>query len=53
MSCCNKGKSYVYDKYVRNGEFMVELARWIETIKGQIWGEGGATVRLPSRKASR
>ena len=43
-------KSYVYDKYVRNCEFFVELGWWVETIDGYIWQEGGATVRLPSRK---
>jgi hypothetical protein len=41
-------KSYVYDKYVRDGEFLVDLAWWIETIEGDIWLEGGATVILPS-----
>jgi hypothetical protein len=43
-------KSYVSDKNVRNGEFLVELVWWIETIDGQIWLEGGATVKLPSRR---
>lgn len=43
-------KSHVYDKYVRDGEFFVELAWWIETIDGYIYEEGGATVRLPSKK---
>jgi hypothetical protein len=43
-------KSYVYDKYVRDGEFLVELAWWIETITGHIWTDGHATVRLPSRR---
>ncbi len=41
--------SYVYDKYYRNGEPMVELALWAESIDGYIWWAGGATVRLPSR----
>jgi hypothetical protein len=44
-------KSYVYDKYVRDGEFLVELAWWIETIEGDIWLAGGSTVRLPSKRA--
>jgi hypothetical protein len=44
-------KSYVYDKYVRDGEFFVELAWWIEAVTGHIWTDGDATVRLPSRKA--
>jgi len=43
-------KSYVYDKYVRDGEFMVDLAWWIETIDGDIWLAGGATVKLPSQR---
>jgi len=43
-------KSYVYDKYVRNGtDHVVELAWWIENIEGDIWEEGAATVLLPSR----
>lgn len=46
-------KSYVYDKYVRDGEFLVDLAWWIETIEGDIWLEGGATVRLPSARAAK
>jgi len=45
-------KSYVYDKYVRDGEFFVDLVWWIETIEGDIFAEGGATVRLPSRGGS-
>ncbi len=44
-------KSYVYDKYSRDGEFFVDLAWWIETIEGDIWLEGGATVILPSKLA--
>jgi hypothetical protein len=44
-------KSYVYDKHVRDGEFFVDLVWWIETIEGDIYAEGGATVRLPSRGA--
>ncbi len=43
-------KSYVYDKYVRDGEFLVELVWWIESIEGDIWEEGGATVKLPSKR---
>lgn len=42
-------KSYVYDKYVRDGEPMVELALWVESIDGYIWWAGGATVKLPSK----
>ena len=44
-------KSQVYDKYVRDGEFLIELGWWIETIDGNIWEEGGATVKLPSKNA--
>jgi hypothetical protein len=44
-------KSYVYDKYFRDGEPFVELGWWIETIEGDIWLAGGATVKLPSKKA--
>jgi hypothetical protein len=46
-------KSYVYDKYVRDGEFLVELVWWVETIEGDIWEEGGATVRLPSKRLNK
>ncbi len=42
-------KSYVYDKYFRNGEYSVDLAWWIESIDGCIWEAGGATVTLPSK----
>lgn len=45
-------KSYVYDKYVLDDQFLVELGWWIETIDGHIWEEGGATVRLPSKKGT-
>jgi hypothetical protein len=44
-------KSCVYDKYIRDGEFLVELGWWVESIDGYIWEEGGATVRLPSKNA--
>jgi hypothetical protein len=46
-------KSYVYDKSVRDGEFLVDLAWWIETIESDIWQEGGATVKLPSARAAK
>jgi acyl dehydratase len=46
-------KSYVYDKFVRDNEFYVDLIWWIETFPGgSLWGNGGATVKLPSRKAN-
>jgi len=44
-------KSYVYDKYHLDGAFCVELAWWIESIEGDIWLNGGATVQLPSKVA--
>ena len=44
-------KSYIEDKFVRDGEFFVDLVWWIETIEGDIFEEGGATVKLPSKKA--
>ena len=44
-------RSYVHDKFVRDGEFFVELIWWIDTISGDNSGEGRATVKLPSRKA--
>ena len=44
-------KSYVYDKYVRNDEYFVELVWLIEDIDGGIWTEGAATVILPSKNA--
>ncbi len=43
-------KSYVYDKYVRDGEFLVELSWWIEAVTGHVWLTGGATVKLPSKR---
>jgi len=42
-------KSCVYDKYVRNDEYFVELGWLIEDIGSYIWTEGGATVKLPSK----
>jgi hypothetical protein len=45
-------KSYVYDKYVRDGEFYVDLAWWVESIDGYIWEAGGVTVKLPSKNAN-
>jgi hypothetical protein len=46
-------KSYVYDKYFRDGVPFVELGWWIETIEGDLWLAGGATVKLPSKRASK
>jgi hypothetical protein len=45
-------KSYVHNKRVVDGDRLVELTWWIETIEGDIWFSGGATVRLPSRAAA-
>ncbi len=45
-------ESYVYGKYLRDGEFCVDLVRWIETIEGDIWEEGGATAKLPAKWGS-
>lgn len=45
-------KSYVYNKYVKSGEFYVDLAWWVESIDGYIWEAGGATVKLPSKNAN-
>lgn len=44
-------KSVVSGKYVRDGEFFVDLVWWVEPIGGGNWGEGVATVKLPSKKA--
>jgi hypothetical protein len=44
-------QSYVEKKYVRDGEFFVDLVWWVESIDGDIWQEGGVTVKLPSRYA--
>ena len=46
-------RSYVYDKYWRDGEPLVDLALWVESIDGYIWWAGGATVRLPSKHSGR
>lgn len=42
-------RSYVYDKYYRDGKPMVDLAIWVESIDGYIWWAGGATIKLPSK----
>lgn len=41
--------SCVTDKYVLNGEFLVELTWWAETIDHYIMTDGQAIVTLPSR----
>ncbi len=41
---------YVTNKYIaENGDHLVDLTWWCETIEGQIHTEGTATVKLPSR----
>ncbi len=42
-------KSRVFEKAVENGEHVVRLAWWIETIDGQTYESGHATVALPTR----
>ncbi len=44
-------KSYVTDKYIENGEHLVELVWWIETIDHYIYCDGLAVVKLPSKNA--
>lgn len=43
-------RSYVFDKRVVDGEFLADLAWWIEDIEGEIWAAGAATVALPSSR---
>jgi hypothetical protein len=46
-------RSYVFDKYVRDGEFFVDLIWWQERIGSAGTGMMGcATIKLPSKKAS-
>jgi len=42
-------QSYVTNAYQRQGEHLVDLVWWIETINGDIWEEGQATIALPTR----
>ncbi len=42
-------KSRVFRKRVEDGEHLVDLAFWIETIKGDVYEEGWCTIVLPSR----
>jgi hypothetical protein len=44
-------QSYIEKKYEKSGEYFVDLVWWVEDILGNIWEEGGATVRLPSKNA--
>lgn len=43
-------KSYVFDKYCADGKHFVRLAFWIDTIEGQTFESGWATIELPSRE---
>ncbi len=43
------GKGRVVKKYVENGEHLVDLAIWVESIRGCIVHCGVATVSLPTR----
>lgn len=45
-------KSRVFSKRIENGEYLVDLAWWIETIDGKTYEEGQAKVALPSRNVS-
>ncbi len=40
-------KSYVFDKYCRNGKHFVKLAWWIDTILGETFEAGQAVIQLP------
>ena len=42
--------SQVYDKYEKDGQHFVELGWWITTLNDdEIYEEGGATIKLPSK----
>ncbi|MBP1736369.1 MAG: uncharacterized protein H6Q60_250 [Oscillospiraceae bacterium] len=42
-------KSYVFDKYCQDGKHYVKLAWWIDTILGETFEAGQATIQLPSK----
>jgi len=42
-------KSYVFDKFCEDGKHYVRLAWWIDTILGETYESGWATIELPSR----
>lgn len=42
-------KSYVFDKFCQDGKHYVRLAWWIDTIMGETFQSGWATIQLPSR----
>lgn len=43
-------RSKVVDKYVENGDHLVEFVWWAETVTGLVTEEGTALVSLPSRE---
>lgn len=45
-------KSYVFDKFCRDGKHYVRLAWWIDTILEETFEAGWATIELPSRAES-
>ena len=45
------GKGRVINKYVENGQHLVDIAVWCDSIRGYIASLGTATVALPARKA--
>lgn len=45
-------KSYVCDKYIKDGNFFVKLGWWIEALTGEVWQEGVAEIKLPSRNGN-
>ena len=44
-------KSYVFDKFCEDGKHFVRLAWWIDTILGETFQSGWATVELPSKNS--
>ncbi len=42
-------KSRVFEKYIENGDHVVKLAWWIETIDGWTYESGHATIALPTK----
>lgn len=40
-------KGYIHNKYIKNGERFVDLTWWCETLDGDIFQEGMASVKLP------
>ena len=42
-------KSYVFDKFCEDGKHYVRLAWWIDTILGETFQSGWATLELPSK----